>query len=144
MGPLSSTLSSCYIKNTVVSQCRILVQYMNTQMLEFFFQVYQSTTCTSWTSQWLDHLTWTDTDWTCWLRADTRVWKHNHKFETDSDSCHTVHRLYTAYKQYTVGCCCWCVNHGRIAADSAIFSWWQHAQEMLPTRFQETAQSESE
>ena len=132
-GLLSSKLSSYDIKICVLSRCRILVEYMNTQQLEFFFQVYQSTTCTCWTFQWLDHLTWTDTDWTCWLTADTRVWKHNHKFETDSLA--TVHRLCTAYKQYTEGCCCWCVNHGR---------WWQHAQEMLSMRFQETAQSESE
>ena len=86
-------------------------------------------------------LTWTDADWTCWLTADSQVLKHKHKFETDSDSCHTVHRSYTAYKQYTVGCA-WCVNDGRTAASSAAVSWPHHAQELLPTLFQETAQSE--
>ena len=27
-------------------------------------------------------LTLTDADWTCWLTAGSRVWKHKHKFET--------------------------------------------------------------
>ena len=86
-------------------------------------------------------LTRTDADWTCWLTADARVRKHKHKFETDSDSGHPVHRSYTAYKQYTASCP-WCVNDGRTAESSAAVSWWHHAQEMLATRFQETAQSE--
>ena len=30
-----------------------------------------------------------------------------YRFETDADSCHTMHRFYTAaYKEYTAGCCC--------------------------------------
>ena len=48
--------------------------------------------------------------------------------------CHTVHRLYTAYKQYTAGCCCCCcIKDGRTAASSASVSWQHHAQEMLAT-----------
>ena len=86
----------------------------------------------------------TDADWTCWLAAEARVWKHKHKSETDSDSCHTVHRLCTACKWFSAGCCCRCIKDGRPDAAWAAISWrhhW-HAQEMLPTRFQKTAQSE--
>ena len=64
-------------------------------------------------------LTWTDADWTCWLTADSQARKHKHKFETDSDNCHTVLRLYTAYKQNDAGCCCWCINQSRTAEGSA-------------------------
>ena len=85
-------------------------------------------------------LTRTDTDWTCWLAAHTPVQKHEHKFETNSDSSHTVHRQYTAYKQYTAGSPC--VKNGRTAASSAAVSWRHYVQEMLSMRFQETAQSE--
>ena len=51
-------------------------------------------------------LTLTDADWTCWLAADARVRKLKHRFEHDSDSGHTVHQLYTAYKQYSGGRAC--------------------------------------
>ena len=51
-------------------------------------------------------LTQTDADWTCWVAANAWIWKHKHRFEHDSDSCHTVHPLYTAYKQYTTGSAC--------------------------------------
>ena len=84
----------------------------------------------------------TDADWTCWLTADARVRrKHKHKFETDSNSGHTVDRSYTAYKQYTV-VMPWCVNDCITAESSAAVSWRYHAQEKLLTRFEETAQSE--
>ena len=84
-------LSSWDIKISVVSQCRILVtvQYVNTQC--FFFQL---TTCTCWAAQWLPLSTQIDTDWTCLLTAYSLVRKHKHRFETDSDSSHTAHRLY--------------------------------------------------
>ena len=75
------------------------------------------------------------TDWTCSLTADARVLKHKHKFETYSDSSHTVQRLYTAYKEYTVGWCSWCVNHGRTAAAIAPIPSQHSAQEILPTKF---------
>ena len=126
-------LSSCEIKISVVSQCRILVavQYMNTQ--EFAFccstdNLHLLDCSVSWSL-----LTQTDADWTCWLIADARVTgrEHKHKFETDPDSSHTVHR-YTANKRYTAGCC-WCVNHGRTATSSVAISWRDHEQEMLPT-----------
>ena len=77
-------------------------------------------------------LTQTDTDWTCWLKADARVWKPNSNLKLTQTAA-MPYMLYIAYKQYSAGCC-WCVNDGRTEASS-------HAQEMLPTRFQETAQS---
>ena len=68
-------LSSCDIKISVVSWCRILVavQYMNTQLFVFFFQLKFAPAGL----QWLGHC------WR-WLTADSRVLKHKHKFETDS------------------------------------------------------------
>ena len=70
---------TCNIKISVVSHCSILVtvQYVNTQMFAFFYQV---ATCTCWTAQWLG-LCWCwlsgiDADLTCWLAADALVWKH--------------------------------------------------------------------
>ena len=70
-------------------------------------------------------LTLTDADWTCWFTVDSLGRKHKHKFETDSDRGHTIHRLYTSYKQYTA-CCTWCVNDGRTAASSAAVSGQHH------------------
>ena len=110
-------LSSCDIKISVVSQCRStagfswLFKLWTHSCLRFLLTDWQlaSADCTvTWSL-----LTWNDTDWTCWLVADARVWKHKHKFETDSDSCNTVHRSYTAYKKYTVGYP-WCVNDGQL------------------------------
>ena len=88
-------------------------------------------------------LTQTDAVWTCWLTADHWLQKQKHTFETYSNSTgsHTVHRMNTAYKHYVAGCSWW-VNDGRTAAISAAITWLYHAQEMLPMRFQETAQSE--
>ena len=91
-------------------------------------------TCICWTAQWLGQcwrwLTQTElansrTDST--VTADSRVQKYKHKFETDSDSSHSGHRSYTAYKQYTAGCSySWYVNNGRTAASSAAVSWRHH------------------
>ena len=122
-------LSSCEIKISVVSQCRILVavQYMNTQVLTFCFRL---TACTCWTAQWLGHY------WRWLMQTELADWQQMHKLgntttnlkiETNSDSCHTVHRLYTAWKQYTAACS-WYVNDGKAAAFSAAVSWRHHAQ----------------
>ena len=86
-------------------------------------------------------LTRTDADWTCWLTADAHVRKHKHKFETDWDSCHTVHRSYTTYKQYTAGCA-WCVQRWQNSCILSSRLMTTPCARMLPTRFQETAQSE--
>ena len=63
---------------------------------------------------------------------------------------HTLHTFYLPFtlllcnnefsinQQYTAGWAWW-VNDGKTAASSAAVSWRHHAQEMLPTRFQETA-----
>ena len=64
-------LSSCYIKISVVSQCRILVavQYMNTQLFAFFLRL---TTCTCWTALWLGH---------CWrwlTQTELADWQQTH------------------------------------------------------------------
>ena len=48
-----------------------------------------------------------DVDWrrlNCWLTADTQVRKHKHKFATDSDSGHTIHRLYSVHCLQLVLC----------------------------------------
>ena len=68
-------------------------------------------------------LTWTDTDWTCWLTVDTQVRKHKHRFETDSGSC-----LSTPVVHYLRTDCGlpFCVNNGRTAASSAAVSWRHH------------------
>ena len=65
-------LSSCDIKITVVSQCRILVPvpYMNTQLFTFFFS---TETCTCWTTQWLGH---------CWrwlTQTELANWQQTHE-----------------------------------------------------------------
>ena len=65
-------LSSCDIKISVVSQCRILmvVQYTNTQLFAFFFWL---TTCTCWTAQWLGH---------CWrglTQTELADWQQTHE-----------------------------------------------------------------
>ena len=44
-------------------------------------------------------LTQTDTDWTCWLKADALVWKPNSNLKLTQTSCHAiyvVHCLQTA------------------------------------------------
>ena len=90
--------SSCNIKISVVSQCRILmpVYYMKKPQLNFF----QLTTCNNnknlnlWTAQWLDH---------CWRRltkTERADWQQTHK----SGNTNTNLKLtQTAATQYT-GC----------------------------------------
>ena len=106
------TLSSCYIKISVVSQYRnlVAVQYEQRASSVYFYWL---TTCTCWTAQWLRHW-WhrlkllndsrrttlmTDSRHTS-LETQTQIWNWLRRG-------HTVHRPYTAYKQYTAGCP-WC------------------------------------
>ena len=134
-------LSSCDIKISLVSQCRILVavQYHSIwiRSCSIFFTYWQLAP-----AGLLSDLVAAGADWRRLnLLADGRRTspETQHKFETDSDigHWHTLHRSYTAYKQYTAGCA-WCINDGRTAASSAAVSW----RHLLPTRFQENAQSE--
>ena len=89
--------SSCDIKISVVSQCRILMalQYMNTQLFAFTFSTdnLHLLNCPVTWSLW----TLTEADWSCWLAADALA--QTHKFETESDSGLTINRLHTAYKR---------------------------------------------
>ena len=128
-------LSSCDIKISIVSQCRILVavQYLTHSCSRFF----PTETCTCWTALWLGHY------WR-WLTQLNLLNDSRHtslETHTNLKLTQTAATQYTAYKQYTAGCC-WCVNDGRAAASSAAVSWRHHAQEMLPSRFQEIAKSE--
>ena len=83
-------LSSCYIKISVVYQCRILVavQYVNTQLFAFFWL----TTCTCWTSQWPGH---------CWCRqtqTELADWQQTHESwntNTNLKLTQTAATLYT-------------------------------------------------
>ena len=77
-------LSSCKIKLSVVSQCRILVavQYMNTQLFTFFFRLPKL------------HLLDCSKTWSLLTLTDT-VLNYKHKFTTDSDSNHTVHWVHS-------------------------------------------------
>ena len=130
-------------KQQILGIFLVVVQYMNTQLLAFFFSTgnLDLLDCSvTWSL-----LTRTDADWTCWLTADARVLKHKHKFETDPDSCqwlpyHTqvVHCLQTLH--------CWLRLIHQTMAEQLHPQQPSHddthAQERLPTRFQETAQSE--
>ena len=78
-------------------------------------------------------MTWTDTEWTYWLAADAWVRKHKHKFENDSDSCSTIHRLYAACKEYTMGS----TMAEQVQPQPLIAtSCRHHPEEMLPMRLE--------
>ena len=93
---------------------------------------YRLTACTCWTAQGLGH---TDANWTCWLAADARVLKHKHRFEHDSDSCHTVHQWYTAYKQYTTGRACCVYQWPTKGATAASWCWPEAEEEVRSVKF---------
>ena len=71
-------------------------------------------------------LTLIDTVWTCWLTVE----------QTDSNSCHTIHRLYTAYNKYTAACYCWWVNQLQPQQPS-----YDNVMHKIDATYQETAQS---
>ena len=120
-------LSSCYIEISAVSQCRILWLFSirKHSCLHFFFRLTPCTLLDSRDCIWLlsayCDLVTIDTDW-CRLnlladsrctsqKTQTQMWNWL-RYETDSDSFHTVHSLSTAYKQYPAGCWWWWINYG--------------------------------
>ena len=122
-------LSSCNIKISIVSQCRILVavQYMNTLLFAFFLSTDKLLPLDC--SMTWSLLTQTDADWTCWLTVDAPVWKHNTNLKLTQTAATPYTGRYTAFKQYTVG----------MPSSSLLTTPWA---KLLPTRFQATAQSE--
>ena len=88
-------LSSCYIKISVASQCRILVavQYLNRQLLAFFLQL---TTCTCWTALWLGH---------CWRRltqTELADWQQMHESGSTNTNLRLTQTAATPYKCSTL------------------------------------------
>ena len=73
---------------SALSQCRILS--ISTHSCSGFFLPTDNLHLLDCLVTW-SLLSQTDTDWTCWLTVDARVQKHKNKFETDYDSCHTLH-----------------------------------------------------
>ena len=74
-------MSSCDIKISVVSQCRSTVEFswlfnIWTHHFSRFFLPSDNLHLLDCAVTW-SQLTWTDTDWTCWLAADALVLKHN-------------------------------------------------------------------
>ena len=132
-------LSSCNIKISVVSWCRILVavQYMHS-CLRFYStdNLHLLNSSVTWLL-----LTRTDADWTCWLTAASRVRKHKPKFETYSVGHLPQHTLDVHCLQIGWLLLARQLWQGRTAASSVVVSWRYYAQEMLNTGFQEITQS---